>query len=76
MQILKMLKKMPTKTLKKLKIPTQQYNRILKLIVSMTQEDSFRKIVYQAGTSGKTGNAHLRFWKALKEFQHIIEELK
>jgi len=76
MQILQMLKKMPSKTLKKLKISTLQYNRILKLIVSMTREDSFRKKVYQAGVSGKTGNAHLRFWKALKEFQHIIEDLK
>lgn len=76
MQILKMLKKMPSRALKKLKIPTQQYNRILKLVRSMTQEESFRKKVYQAGMNGATGNSHLRFWKALKEFQHLIEELK
>jgi len=76
MQILKMLKKIPAKTLKKLKISTQQYNRILKLIKSMTREESFRKKVYQRGAGGKSGNAHLRFWKALKEFQNMIEDLK
>ena len=76
MQILKMLKQMPTKKLKKLKISTRQYDRIQKIVKRMTLEDSFRKKVYETGVSGKSGNAHLRFWKALKEFSNMINELK
>jgi len=76
LEILKMLKRMPSKNLKKLKISTQQYNRILKIVKEMTHEESFRKKVYETGVNGKSGNSHLRFWKALKEFSSMINELK
>jgi len=75
-KILMMLKRMPSKSLKKLKISTADYNRILKIVNEMTREEEFRKKVYDTGVKGKTGNSHLRFWKALKKFRSIIDELK
>lgn len=75
MKIMNQLKKMPAKNLKKLNVSPQHYNRILNLIESMISEESFRKIIYTVGVEGESGNAHLRFWKTLKEFSDLIQDL-
>lgn len=75
MKMLKILKKMSSSRLKKLKISPKEYKRLLRIIRHMTQNEGFRHNIYEIGMKGKAGNMHLRFWKVVKELRDLLEGL-
>jgi len=76
MEVLGAIQEMAKTRKLSLKVDQKYFKQLLKYIKQLQQNEEIKHFIHETGSNGESGNSHLRFWKALKQFSALINEME